>query len=80
MNIDTTMKEILIHHHRTCVWFGDLFLLEECAKRVDINTRHPQKTIQKILNALDKSPLFVKSYITSDLSGRKRKYRCFTLK
>lgn len=80
MNIASTMKEILINRHRTCVWFGDLSLLEECAKRANINTSHPQKTIQKILNALDRSPLFIKSYIISDLSGRKRKYRCFSLK
>lgn len=80
MNIDTTMKEILVNNHRASVWYGDLSLLEECAKINNITTDHPQKTIQKILNALDKSPLFKKSYITVDLSGQKRKYRCFTLK
>lgn len=80
MNIDITMKEILITHQRTNVWYGDLSILEECAQKANIKTTHPQKTIQKILNALDKSPLFIKSYITADLSGSKRKYRCFTLK
>ncbi|MGN0316529.1 MAG: hypothetical protein ACI4E1_01190 [Lachnospira sp.] len=80
MNIDIAMKEILISHNRVSVWFGDLSLLEECAKKSMISTSHPQKTIQKILNALDRSPLFTKSYITADLSGQKRKYRCYTLK
>lgn len=80
MNIDIIMKEILINHHRKNVWFGDLPLIEECAKKAKISTNHPLKTIQKILNALDKSPLFTKTYIISDLSGHKRKYRCFTLK
>lgn len=80
MNIDVIMKEILITHHRTNVWYGDLLLLEECAQKANIHTNHPTKTIQTILNALDKSPLFVKSYIRSDFSGHNRKYRCFTLK
>lgn len=80
MKIDTTMQDILINNHRTSVWYGDLPLLEECAKMNKISTNHPKKTIQKILNALDKSPLFKKSYITADLSGQKRRYRCFTLK
>lgn len=80
MNIDTTMKELLIANHRKSVWYGDISLLEECAKINNIRTNHPQKTIQKILNALDKSTLFKKTYIIADLSGQKRKYRCFTLK
>lgn len=80
MNIDVAMKEILISHNRSSVWFGDLSLLEECAQKSTINTSHPQKTIQRILNALDRSPLFRKSYITADISGQNRKYRCYTIK
>ena len=37
------------------------------------------KLITDILNALDRSKLFQKSYILADFSGKKRKYRCFTL-
>lgn len=78
--IAVNMKEILISHNLTSVWYGDILLIEECAKKSMINTKHPTKTIQRILNALDNSTLFEKSYITADFSGRKRRYRCFTLK
>lgn len=80
MRIDTTMKELLLKNNRESVWYGDIHLLEECAKINNIKTKHPQITIQKILNSLDNSPLFEKKYISSDISGHIRKYRCFKLK
>lgn len=79
-HIANNMKEILIAHQRTSVWYGDISLLEECAKKSNIITTHPQKTIQRILNALENSTLFEKGYIIADISGTKRKYRCFSLK
>lgn len=78
--IATNMKEILLLNNRSSVWYGDISLLEECAKKSMISSNHPQKTIQRILNSLDNSTLFKKSYIIADISGKKRKYRCFTLK
>ena len=74
------MKEILLANHRTSVWYGDIRLLEECAKKSNVTSEHPLKTIQYILNALDNSSLFQKSYLIADFSGKRRKYRCFTLK
>ena len=79
-NIAITMKEILIMNNRTSVWYGDIYLLEECAQKANITVSHPLQMIQRILNALDKSSLFQKGYITSDISGRTRRYRCYTLK
>ena len=68
------MIEIMKQHNRTTVWYGDLDLIEECAKKSHIPHKHPQNLIQQVLNALDRSPDF------SDVSGRKIKYRCFKLK
>lgn len=65
---------------RTNIWYGDIDLIEACAKQSKIPSMHPQKRIQHILNALENSRYFSKSYIISDINGKKRKYRCFTLK
>lgn len=73
------MVDILKAHNRTTVWYGDIDLIEECALKSNITAKHPKVKIQYVLNALDKSSFFCKSYIVSDISGRKRKYRCFKL-
>lgn len=78
--IDENMRDILIQAGRKSVWYGDIDILEMCAKQCNICNTHPQKTIRIILNYLDKSSLFFKTYIRSDVSGRNRRYRCFTLK
>ena len=78
-HIAKNMAAILQKANRTCVWYGDIELLEECAIVSGVAKKHPQRTIQCILNALDKSSLFEKGYITSDVSGSRRKYRCFRL-
>lgn len=78
--IAQNMIEIMKQHNRTTVWYGDLDLIEECAKKSHIPHKHPQNLIQQVLNALDRSPDFSKCYIFSDVSGRKIKYQCFKLK
>lgn len=78
--IGANMKQILISHHRQKVWYGDIELIEICAKQCGLIKDHPKKTINCILNGLDKSPYFIKSYIYADFNGCNRKYRCFTLK
>lgn len=78
--IAQNMIEIMNQHNRTNIWYGDIDLIEKCAKKSHISTKHPQQTIQHILNALDKSQCFSKGYIYSDISGKNRKYRCFKLK
>lgn len=78
--IAENMAEIMKQHNRTYIWYGDIDLIEECAKKSHIPPLHPQKRIQHILNALDKSQYFSKGYIFSDISGKNRKYRCFKLK
>ena len=78
--IAENMVEIMKQHNRTNIWYGDIDLIEECAKKSHIPPKHPQQTIQHILNALDKSQYFSKGYIYSDISGKNRKYRCFKIK
>ena len=74
------MINILKKNNRVNVWYGDIDIIEECAIASGVLKKHPKDTIQCILNALDKSPLFIKGYITSDISGINRTYRCFSLK
>ena len=73
------VKDKLIQNKRNSIWYGDIQIIEECAEECGIIQSHPQKTINAVLNALDKSPLFIKSYIFSDINGSKRKYRCFKI-
>lgn len=77
--IATCMITLLKNNNRTCVWYGDLELIEQCANMCNIPQKHPKVTIQTILNALEKSPEFNKSYIVADFNGYRKKYRCFTL-
>ena len=78
--IAENMVEIMKQHNRNNIWYGDIDLIEECARKSHIPPLHPQKRIQYILNALDKSQHFSKGYIFSDINGKTRKYRCFKLK
>ena len=73
------MKQILLENDRISVWYGDTYIIEECAFRAGIKKQHPLNTIQRILNALDRSDMFKKGYISVRLDGNLRKYRCFTL-
>lgn len=77
--ITTCMITLLKNNNRTCVWYGDLELIEQCATMCNMPRKHPKVTIQRILNALEKSSEFNKSYIVADFNGYRRKYRCFIL-
>lgn len=78
--IAQNMIKILNNNHRNNVWYGDVDLIEECARISGVFKHHPQLTIQCVLNALDRSNLFVKGYINADINGRKKKYRCFSIR
>lgn len=80
INVASYVKQKLIGINRNTIWYGDIQIIEECAEECGIKTSHPLKTITTVLNALDRSPLFSKSYIFSDINGVKRKYRCFSIK
>lgn len=69
-SIAENMKDILIENHQKSVWYGNISIIEECAKRSNLSNRHPMKLITDILNALDRSKLFQKSYILADFSGK----------
>lgn len=73
------VRSKLIQNKRNSIWYGDIQIIEECAIECGIVQDHPRKTISVVLNALDKSPLFRKSYILADINGSKRKYRCFSI-
>ena len=73
------VKRKLIQNKRHSIWYGDIQIIEECAAECGIIQEHPCKTINVVLNALDKSPLFTKSYIFTDINGSRRKYRCFKI-
>lgn len=77
--IERNMKEILNRMGRHSVWYGDVDIIEECAKMSGVKLSHPKRNIRIILNGLENSASFKKSYIVSDISGINRKYRCFTL-
>lgn len=79
-SIENNMKIILNRMGRHSVWYGDVDIIEECAKMSGVKMSHPKRNIRIILNGLENSSLFNKSYITSDISGTKRRYRCFILK
>ena len=78
--IAKNMQQLLLEQNRKCVWYGDTHIIEECALRSRITTKHPLRMIQSVLNALDRSKLFEKKYITADISGKSRHYRCFVIK
>lgn len=78
--IAMTMYKILKESNRKTVWYGDVDIIEDCAKKSGVLKKHPKSTIQAVLNSLDKSPLFIKGYIRADFNGYMRKYRTFTIK
>lgn len=60
----------------TVIWFGDLDIFEECAKRLNKNYNHPISGINSMLNALDNSKLFTKG----NMKTSNKNYRTFTIK
>lgn len=78
-SIAENMCQLMKESKLTIVWYGDINLIDECARISNINCTHPKERIQRVLNALDKSTFFTKGYITADFSGIKRKYRTFKL-
>ncbi len=77
--IAQNMLQIMESEGISCVWYGDVKLIEKCAKKSGVLKKHPKDTIQTILNALDKSKLFKKGYITADFNGKRRKYRAYSI-
>ncbi|QVK19681.1 hypothetical protein KHQ81_15655 (plasmid) [Mycoplasmatota bacterium] len=77
--IAQNMADLMKKKKVRIVWLGDPDLVGECAKISNMKKDHPLKLIYRVLNALDKSPLFSKGYIYSDHEGRNIKYRSFKL-
>ena len=77
------MADVLIENNQIGVWMGSPDLIHECADRAGMRQQHPLAVIQAVLNALEYSPQFKKSYIkASAMTGRldrEVKYRYFEL-
>lgn len=77
------MADVLIENNQIGVWMGSPDLIHECADRAGMRQQHPLDVIQAVLNALEYSSLFTKSYIrASAMTGRldrEVKYRYFEL-
>ena len=78
-SIANKMYDLMLIEKRERIWFGDIDIIEQCAKACGIVKDHPQKTIISVLNALEKSSKFKKGYIKADIGGVTHKYRCFTI-
>lgn len=78
------MIDVLNENNIKGVWMGSPDLIHECADRAGVKPTHPLNVIQTVLNALDRSPLFEKSYIIAmamiGTVEREVKYRYFTIK
>ena len=78
------MIDVLNENNLNGVWMGSPDIIHECADRANVKAVHPLNVIQPVLNALDSSPLFEKSYIKAmTMTGtidREVKYRYFTIK
>lgn len=74
-NIANIMRDVLLENGCDSVMYGDVRLLDECAKKATHTTlmkAHPLDRHERILRALDSSPLFEKFYIRISLpDGRK---------
>ena len=77
------MADVLVENNQIGVWMGSPDLIHECADRAGMKQQHPLDVIQSVLNALEYSPLFKKSYIrASAMTGRldrEVRYRYFEL-
>lgn len=78
------MIDVLTENNLAGVWMGSPDLIHECADRANVKAAHPLNVIQSVLNALDASPLFEKSYIRAiamtGTTDREVRYRYFTIK
>lgn len=78
------MRDTLIENGYKYVMWGDVGTLDDCASRcthTDMNKVHPLYRHHRILNALDRSPLFEKGYVRLDIfqNNQSRLVRCFQL-
>ena len=67
----------------SCVMWGDAGLLNECANLKGYTSMwhpHPGAMYSRILDWLERSPLFVKNLVSRDVNGRSRALRMFCLK
>lgn len=62
--IAENMRDIMLEQSLNVVWYGDIELIHECAKRSQMQgNQHPLHINNRVLSALDKSHLFIKGYI-----------------
>lgn len=68
--IATTMRDVLIERGEIIVSQNCISVIDECAKRSGLNrndstvaTKHPLRTMNTVLEALDDSDLFINGFI-----------------
>lgn len=87
------MRDVLVENGSNRIMWGDVGFLDQCARRsihTTLMQQLPRVRHDRILNALDKSPLFRKAFVDSDTGvthratgktfWRKTVIRVFTLK
>ncbi|MCO8194416.1 MULTISPECIES: hypothetical protein [Anaerofustis] len=74
------IKDLMLSKDIEYIWKGTPFIFEECASKLNLKRSHPLNNIDSILNSLDKSDIFEKTYIKGNCCGREVWYRCFKIK
>lgn len=82
--IGHVMYDILDENESWIVMWGDCGFLDECASRANVKCKipHPYNRWQRVLNGLDRSPLFEKRYVKvedGNWGGWVRSFRCAEL-
>lgn len=74
-------RDVLTEMGHTSVMWGDAGVLDEIASRCGITVRHPLNRWQRVLNALERSPLFRKGHVRLDVfqNNQSRLVRAFFL-
>ena len=79
MTIAEQVRSVMLATDTKYIWFGANDILDSCAVQLNMCHLHPMKRTQRILNALEYSPEFKKSYMKIEHNGRLRRVRCFFL-
>lgn len=77
--IAETVRNVMLENGEKYIWFGATFVLDKCSEQLGYSQLHPAIRSQRILNALERSQSFQKSYMRFEVNGRMRRVRCFQL-
>jgi hypothetical protein len=74
-------RDVLVESGYTSVMWGDAWLLDAIGTRCGLPRMHPLNRHKRILDALERSPLFTKGYVRLDVftNNQSRLVRSFKL-